>query len=142
MARDRIYINSSYRAVIDDLKNNKILGFEDVENKDSFLLAVALGVDSPEDVKNKDGWVRTSYLKTTDKALMASVLLGISENDEVVDNNSDIDKAIEYCEKCAESGYRKLYQKINDFGRDNEIVQKKMLKELDSMYLSIVESDI
>ena len=51
MARDRVYINSNYRSEIDEMKDSDILGFSIVENKDSFLLAVAMGVDSPETVK-------------------------------------------------------------------------------------------
>lgn len=44
MARDRAYINSNYRSEIDEMKDRDILGFSMVENKDSFLLAVAMGV--------------------------------------------------------------------------------------------------
>lgn len=43
MARDRVYINSNYRSEIDEMKDRDILGFSMVENKDSFLLAVAMG---------------------------------------------------------------------------------------------------
>ena len=76
MARDRVYINSNYWSEIDEMKDRDILGFSLVENKDSFLLAVAMGGESPEAVKSKDGWFLMKNLKTTDKALLAAVLLG------------------------------------------------------------------
>ena len=85
MARDRVYINSNYRSEIDEMKDSDVLGFSMVENKDSFLLAVAMGVDSPEAVKSKDGWFLMKNLKTTDKALLAAVLLGTANDDSDVD---------------------------------------------------------
>ena len=142
MARDRVYINSNYRSEIDEMKGSDILGFSMVENKDSFLLAVAMGVDSPETVKSKDGWFLMKNLKTTDKALLAAVLLGTANDDGEVDSFADIEKALDLCEQCAEAGFREIRKRILDAGKDRDILERRMMKELDMLYTTLVEADI
>lgn len=142
MARDRVFINSNFRSEIDEMKENDILGFSMVENKESFLLAVAMGVDAPEVVKSRDGWFLMKNLKTTDKALLASVLLGTANDDAEVDSYSDIEKAIDLCEQCAEAGFRDLRRRIIESGKDREILERRMMKELDFLYTTLVEDDI
>lgn len=130
------------RSEIDEMKDRDILGFSMVENKDSFLLAVAMGVDSPEAVKSKDGWFLMKNLKTTDKALLAAVLLGTANDDSDVDAFADIEKALDLCEQCAESGFKDLRKRIIDAGKDREILERRMMKELDLLYTTNVEADI
>lgn len=142
MARDRIYINSNFRPEIEEMKEEDLLGFSMVENKDSFLLAVAMGIDSPEAVKSKDGWFLLKNLKTTDKALLAAVLLGTVSDDSEVDSCADIEKAIDLCEQCAESGFKELRNRIIEAGKDRDILERRMMKELDMLYTSYVEADI
>lgn len=142
MARDRVYINSSYRSEIDEMKNSDVLGFSMVENKDSFLLAVAMGVDCPEAVKSKDGWFLMKNLKTTDKALLAAVLLGTAQNDGEVDSYANMDNALDLCEQCAETGFKELRKRIIDAGKDRDIFERRMMKELDMLYTTLVEADI
>lgn len=143
MARDRVYINSNYRSEIDEMKDKDILGFSVVENKDSFLLAVAMGLEVPETVKSKDGgWFLMKNLKTTDKALLASVLLGTANDDREVDSYADIEKSIDLCEQCAEAGFKELRKRILDAGKDREIFERRLMKELDMLYSTLVEADI
>lgn len=130
------------RSEIDEMQDRDILGFSMVENKDSFLLAVAMGVDSPEAVKSKDGWFLMKNLKTTDKALLAAVLLGTANDDSDVDAFADIEKALDLCEQCAESGFKDLRKRIIDAGKDREILERRMMKELDLLYTTNVEADI
>lgn len=130
------------RSEIDEMKDRDILGFSMVENKDSFLLAVAMGGDSPETVKSKDGWFLMKNLKTTDKALLAAVLLGTANDDSDVDAFADIEKALDLCEQCAESGFKDLRKRIIDAGKDREILERRMMKELDLLYTTNVEADI
>ena len=47
MARDRIYISEGNKALISDLKKEDVLGLKLSEGKESFLLAVALGLNEP-----------------------------------------------------------------------------------------------
>ena len=49
---------------------------------------------------------------------------------------------MEYVEKCAESGFRILEKKLEDCGDDNDLLERRMLKELDLLYTSSVENDI
>ncbi len=142
MARDRVYINSGYRSDIEEMKDTDLLGFKLVENKESFMLAVALGLDSPEPVKNRDGWFLMKNLKTTDKALLAAVLLGTAESDDDVDCFSDLEKSLDLCEQCAEKGYEELRQRVLDSQMDRELLERRMLKELDLLYMNLVEGDI
>lgn len=142
MARDRVFINSNYRSEIEEMKDRDILGFSMVENKDSFLLAVALGLDSPETVKSRDGWFLMKNLKTSDKALLAAVLLGTANNDTEVDSFADIEKALDLCEQCAEAGFRDLRQRIIDAEKDRDIFERRLMKEMDLLYTTLVEADI
>lgn len=142
MARDRVFINSEYRTMVDQMKDTDILGFSMVENKDSFMLAVAMGLDNPTDVKNKDGWFLTKNIKTDDKALMAAVLLGMASDDADVDAYSDLDKAIDLCEKCAETGFYQLKNKIIESDYDVEIFEGQLLKGLDVLYEVNVENNL
>ena len=142
MARDRVYINSGYRSDIEEMKDTDLLGFKLVENKESFMLAVALGLDSPEPVKNRDGWFLMKNLKTTDKALLAAVLLGTAESDDDVDCFSDLEKSLDLCERCAEKGYEELRRRVLDSQMDRELLERRMIKELDLLYMNLVEGDI
>lgn len=142
MARDRVYINANYREFIDDLKKKDLLGFEMVENKDSFLIAVALGLQSPSQLKSKDGWFLLKNLKSADKALLSSVLLGTANSDEEIDAYADLDKNLGQCEQCAEAGFAILQKKINDANGDEDILEARLLKELDLLYTKVVENDI
>lgn len=139
MARDRVFINGDYRTMVDQMKDTDILGFSMVENKDSFMLAVAMGIENPIEVKNKDGWFLTKNIKTDDKALMAAVLLGTADNDSDVDAFSDLDKAIDLCEKCAETGFYQLKKKKDEADYDADVMERQLLKELDQLYLANVE---
>lgn len=139
MARDRVYINSDFRKLIETMKDGDILGFNLVENKESFLLAVALGIDSPKSTKNKDGWFLMKNLKTADKALLASVLLGTANDDSEVDLYADLEKAIDMCEECAESGFEKLQRMIIEANCDSSVIEGNLLEELDRLYALNVE---
>lgn len=142
MARDRVYIDASYRKFMDEIKKLDLLGLNLVENKDSFMLAVALGLDTPEDIKTKDGWFLTKYLKTVDKSLVASVLLGTVNNDDEVDQYADLDRSIDLCERCAVSGFKELRKRIIASNGDEELLEKRLIKEMDSWYLNFVKSNL
>ena len=140
---DIIYINEQYRSFIDELKSNDVLGFKLLDNKESFMLAVALGVNQPTECKKKRfGWTRKSYIKTADKAMWASVLLGTATTDEEINQYADLDKSIELCEQCAETGFDILKQQYEKAEGDAEVFERRMLKALDLLYTQNVENDI
>ena len=140
---DIIYINDKYRPFIDELKSKDILGFKLLDNKNSFLLAVALGLKSPTECKKKRfGWTRKSYIKTVDKALWSSVLLGTASTDEEINKYADLNMCIDKCEECAETGFgilQELYEKADG---DAEVFERRIIKKLDLLYIENVENDI
>ena len=142
MARDRVYTSSQYRTTVDELKKQDVLGLGIVENKDAFLLAVALGLDNPQQLKNKIGLFLNTALKTTDKALIASVLLGTIADDSEIDEKADLDGSIDLCEMCAETGYQVLLKKYNDADCDSDLLARRMIKELELLYTKNVIADI
>lgn len=142
MARDRIYTSSQYRGVVDELKKNDVLGLNIVEGKDIFMLAVALGLDDPTPLKNKVGLFLNTALKTADKALMASVLLGTVTDDARLDEFADQDMSADLCEQCAEAGYQLLLKKYNDADCDPDLMERRLIKELELLFMKNVEADI
>ena len=93
MARDRIYISEGNKALISDLKKEDVLGLKLSEGKESFLLAVALGLNEPSELGHKDGLFLKTALKTADKALIASVLLGTINDSDDIDGYANFDKS-------------------------------------------------
>lgn len=143
MARDRIYTSSQYRSVIDDLKQKDVLGLNIVEGKDAFMLSVALGLSEPTPLpKGAKGLFLNTALKTADKALFGSALLGGLTEDDDIDSFANFDSSADFCEQCAETGYQKLLVKYNDAGCDEELLERRMLKELELLYTKNVENDI
>lgn len=142
-AGDIIYINEKYRSFIDELKAKDVLGFKLLDNKESFMLAVALGVNQPTECKKKRfGWTRKSYIKSADKAMWASVLLGTATTDEEINQYADLDKSIELCEQCAETGFEILKQQYDKAEGDAELFERRMMKALDFLYTQVVEDNI
>lgn len=141
MARDRVFTSSQYRMAIDDLKKQDVLGMGMAEGKDIFMLAVALGLNNPQQLKKREGLFLKTALKTADKALMASVLLGIVSGDDQIDECADLDRSMDLCEQCAETGYQLLQKKYNDAYGDPEVLERRMLKELEGLYIKNVEMD-
>ena len=114
-----------------------------LDNKESFMLAVALGVNQPTECKKKRfGWTRKSYIKSADKAMWASVLLGTATTDEEINQYVDLDKSIELCEQCAETGFEILKQQYDKAEGDAELFERRMMKALDLLYTQMVENDI
>lgn len=142
MARDRIFTSSQYRTVVDELKSSDVLGLELAEGKDIFMLAVAMGIHNPVQPKNRVGLFLNTALKTADKALIASVLLGTAENDSQIDEFADFDRSADLCEQCAETGYQVLQKKYNDAECDTEVFERRLIKELEMLYVSNVENAI
>lgn len=142
MAKDRVFTSSQYRSVIDDMKKKDVLGLNIVEGKDSFMLAVALGIDKPSELKNRVGLFLNTALKTADKALLASVLLGTVSDDADIDVYADWDKSTDLCEQFAETGYQVLLKKYNDSDCDSDLFERRLIKELELLYIKNVENDI
>lgn len=142
MARDRIYTSTQYKTVIDELKENDVLGLNIAEGKDIFMLAVALGLDSPTQLKNRVGLFLNTALKTADRALIASVLLGTATDDTQLDQFANFDASADLCEQCAETGYQILQKKYNEANCDITIFERRLIKELELLYTKNILGDI
>lgn len=114
-----------------------------LDTKDIFLLAVALGLNDPKEIQGKkDGYVRASYIKTYDKALLSSILLGIEENKDNVDTYANMDINFDEAERCAETGFMKLKEMIDSANGDAELFEKRILSELKFLYQKNVATNL
>ena len=138
MARDRIYISEGNKALISDLKKEDVLGLKLSEGKESFLLAVALGLNEPSGLGHKDGLFLNTAVKAADKALIASVLLGTINDSDDIDGYANFDKSADLCEQCAETGYKILHKKYNNASCDNVLLERRMLTDLNKLYVKNV----
>lgn len=142
MAKDRIYASLQYRDLAKALQEKKILGLDTASNLSFFLFTMALGINTPVELQSRDGFIRYEYCKTKDKALLSCALLGNAKSDDEVERYIEFDTCTDYCEQCAESGIAKLQKMYNDAECDEELLERRMLTELDKMYSALVESDI
>ena len=142
MARDRVYVSEQFKNTMDELKKADVLGLSLAEGKEVFMLSVALGLDKPAPLKNRVVLFLNTALKTADKALIASALLGTMADGDDMDQYADFDKSCELCEQCAETGYQILLKKYNDAGCDEELLERRMLTELDMLYSKNVLDDL
>lgn len=141
--RDRIYINGSLRdGLLRECDEKNILGMHLMETKDIFLLAVALGLNAPEDMHGKkDGYFLLKNVKAYDLALFASILLGIPKNKDAIDRYASADVNYNEAERCAEAGFNRLKEFIESAGGDRELLEKRALSELRLLYQKNVAVD-
>ena len=142
MPRDRIFTSPQFRETMDNLKEEDVLGLSLVENKDAFMLATALGLSDPIPMQKRVGLFLNTALKTVDKALIASVLMGTVVEESQIDDYADLDKSSDLCEQCAERGYQVLLKKYNDSGCDKEVFERMLLKELEFLYTKNVADNL
>ena len=142
MSKDRLYVSPDYKLAIDILKEKDVLGIRIAENKEVFMLASALGLAHPSPLRKRDGLTLYTALKTADKSLIASVLLGTAKDNNDIDEFADFDACTDLCEQCAEAGYIILQKKYNDAGCDEELLERRMIKELEMLFNKNVAADI
>lgn len=143
--RDRLYINESYRErILKQMESQNILGFKLCKAIDIFFVAVSLGLNEPMDFQGKkDGYFQIhNNVGTYEKALFSSILLGIKENHQEIDKYANADINYDQAEKCAESGFLKLKEKLDDANWDEELFEKRLLSELKLLYAKNVKSNL
>ena len=87
--RDRLYISECHRdGLLKEIENKNILGLNLAKKVDIFFLAVALGLDNPQDFNGKkDGYFQIhNNVGTSEKSMFGSLLLGLEENKDKVNN--------------------------------------------------------
>lgn len=140
--RDRIYINLKYREILNELDSNNTLGFHIADQKDIFLVAVALGLNNPKDIVGyKDGLFLLTRLKTSDNALLSTITLGNLENEKDVDKYANNEINYSEAEKCAETGFEELNKKVQASCGNEELLQTRLISELDLLYEKNVKSN-
>lgn len=148
MAKNIVNYSKGRREFLDSLHRKEILGLTaTIDNKEQALFLAALGCDSPVPLsseKDEGGWFRTeSVVKyANDVAMMSCILLGTAKTDDDYDKFSQLDAYMDHLEQCAESGFRILEKKLEDASEDNNLLERRMLKELDLLYTALVENDI
>ena len=141
MARDRIYINSIYRdGLLDELDKKNVLGFHLIGKKDIFLIAVALGLDTPKKIQGKkDGYFLLEYLKMSDKAFFGAIKLGKLDDPSDVDKYANEEESYNQAEQCAESGFEKL-KEMYESAEDEEMFEKRLMAHLDFLFMKNVDT--
>lgn len=124
MAKTILNISKKHREFIDKCKKNNIL-FNTLENKDIFFIAVAMGMDSPQELDKKEDFIRSEYIYSSDKALLISLLIG---NNETIDE-INMEKCYLEAEKCAEAGFKKLSELVENSNWDKHIIEKELLAQ-------------
>ena len=78
-------------------------------------------------------------LKTTyDQTLLNIIKLGVAKNDDEIDEFIDIELNYSEAERCAVTGFEILQDLINN-NKDEELLIKKMIRELEQLYLTNVK---
>lgn len=148
MAKNIVNYNKGRREFLDSLHNDGILGLTStIDNKEQALFLAALGCNSPVPLsskKDEGGWFRTeSVVKySKDVAMMSCILLGTAQTDEDYDKFSQLEAYMDHVEQCAENGFQILEKKLKEANGDNNLLERRMLKELDLLYTTVVENDI
>ena len=148
MAKIIVKYNKGRREYLDSLYEKGAFGLNStIDNKDQALFIAALGCDNPiplSSKKDEGGWFRTESVAkySKDVAMMSCILLGTAKTDDDFDKYSQLDNYMEYVEQCAENGFRIIEKKLEECGDDNNLLERRMLKELDLLYTTLVENDI
>lgn len=140
---DRIFINKNYKETIDLWSGDKnILDFKDIENIEKFALAASLGINNPTSISGKkEGYVRLVSISSDNKAILSSILLGKAKNEDI-DRFANDESCYEEAEKCVESGFLILKDKIDDAKGDEDLLCKRLLAEIDKLYEVNVKPNI
>ena len=142
--RDRIYINGALRdGWLKEWDEKNYFGMHMLETKDIFLLAVALGLDKPEEMSGKkDGYFLLKNVKTYDKALFSSILLGMPEHKDETDKYANADINYDEAERCAEAGFKEIKKLIDDASGDKELLEKRAFFQLNFLYQKNVATNL
>ena len=142
MIRDRAYIGAGKKDFINKISLKSIMGLNCTENKDIFLLAMALGMDEPKEIEGKRfEFVRYEYIKPWDRAMLSALLLGTMVEGDEVDAYIDFEKSVDLAEKCAENGFDVLEKLVMEVDEDDERLTARLMKKLDLWYNQNVGSD-
>lgn len=138
-------ISENGREVVTRLKEHNLLsmgkGEMDINNKDIYLLAVALGLDSPaEKLIKPESWVRMVNFRDHDKALAIAAYMATALDSDSVGKYCDQRDAFAYCKQFTDAGFRIIDSFASDAMYDPDLMVKKMLSYVDSIYEEVISS--
>lgn len=128
---DRIYVDKDDKELYEKIKEEEI--FQDRENKDLFIIAMAYGFKHQVKRKldKKEGYLRTEYLKREDWGLINSVAV----NDGLIDNLNDREAVLKLAEEYAHGGIKLLCDYIDSIqhGSFDRQFEKELLDLFDEL---------
>ncbi|HOF43329.1 MAG TPA: hypothetical protein PLE44_01890 [Bacilli bacterium] len=141
-SRMTLNISAQNRELIYQLVAKKTLGFNSLSTKEIFKYASALGLNKPSNLKNSDTYVRVDYLHTSDKALLITTKLGKAKTIAQIDEYCNIEHSYVEAEKCANTGFKILKEKVDAANGDEELLANRLLIELETLYQTNVKSTL
>lgn len=141
-----IPISEGSRDVVKKMKDHDLLsmgrGESDSQNKDIYLLAVAMGLGSPtEKMTGAQSWTRVNYFQTEDVALLKAILLATADGTKDITPYCDTKAAFDYSRQFTDAGFKKLDEFAADALYDKDLLVRNMLDYVESMYDKIVDGN-
>ena len=138
-------ISENSRKIVEKIKANNLLSIgkaeKDANNKDIYLLAIALGLDKPiEKMVRTESWVRTIYFNQLDRSIVQAIYLANLPDTEDLSENCDIKDAFNYCKTLTEVGFREIDIFASEANYNPELMVEKLLEYADSIYDETVSS--
>lgn len=132
--------------IVRKMKEHKLLSIGksegDSNNKDIYLLAVALGLDHPgEKMSNIDSYTRVTNFRPQDRSLITSVLLGTADEDSDISSYCGLKNAFDYCKQFTDAGFRAIDRFAAEANYDPDLMVRKMLDHVDSIYDDVIEEE-
>ena len=140
------YLLMYYDGPVRKMKEHKLLSIGksegDSNNKDIYLLAVALGLDHPgEKMSNIDSYTRVTNFRPQDRSLITSVLLGTADEDSDISSYCGLKNAFDYCKQFTDAGFRAIDRFAAEANYDPDLMVRKMLDHVDSIYDDVIEEE-
>jgi len=134
--QDRIYIDKSDRDVINELKGENFLNFNDSHNIEIFLIAMSIGANLDMDypVTRKESYINFKDLNEGDRTLINACAINKYKDINVI---SDINKVYDYVQNCAHLGFKMLYEDYKNGSVGS--TEKKLLIEINELYDELIK---
>ena len=138
---DRVQLTPNAKEFTDELREKHFLAFSSsggrdenaAQNKDIFLLAVALGRNAPKPLRRRIGWAQ--WVTFTDEYQAVLRMLEMIDSGET---NMEVaiqqNKVINRVSEMANKGFEILESRLEAADGDFELLEDRMLNELDGIY--------
>lgn len=140
-------ISEKSRVVVSKMKEHNLLsmgkGDNDVNTKDIYLLAVAMGLDKEPSscIRGGESYTRTIYFKDFDRALLISAFLANAKSSRDILESCDIRKAFANSKGFTDAGFEAIDQLAQSALYDPELLMKKLLEFVDNLYDDVVKEN-